>query len=726
MRRFLVPLFWLLSAAVACDDPAAGNNQANNVNNVNNINNINNINNANNVNNVSNDAGDDADADTGPALARLQLWPLDIWGQPLPAAGTTLLVTGPGGAQWTPTPEPGVELPLTTAGEHTLCLTADQFHEFCTLFTVDAGGLITGFDATGLEAFGFLRHLNRSTAPDGATVSSVVLGLPHRWFSSSGRPLRRGNAVTLLMDGEEAWEAVRKGIEHARDQILMASWWWESDFELTRELPDHLYLSEAQRWDNTVVGVLERSPALVRVLVGEFWGTHDIFDWITRDDTILAYAEAPGDGFEFMGQGNPTSDQFRFEVAPFDFGARFADAFPMQQNLFGQAQWIASGVPGHDVDFSDSPVGVAFQAASWHQKFSVMDQALTFVGGMNVKATDWDTPAHEVYDPRRMTFESTAADRLAVQRQEEEPTQGPRKDYVLRIEGSAARDTADVFRRRWDHLLQAGAEFSDNASPFAIDTAPLPEAGDSLVQITATMPEPFHEAAILETWWNAVRNAEDVIFIEDQYFRIPYLTGEISARMAARPNLRLVVITKPIDEWTDGGCYWSYETVRDLRERFPGRFFLFQLRSFDTVVTWGWDETESRFTDIDVHSKLLIVDDKFMSVGSCNKNNRGVIYEGELNVAVYDPVWVREQRIRIVDNLLGYATGALSTDWVQLLAYAAADNDAAWAAWEDEGFDLSLDGAPLPAGFTPQGFVYSLSFRDPVECLVEDVGPDLF
>ena len=41
-------------------------------------------------------------------------------------------------------------------------------------------------------------------------------------------------------------------------------------------------------------------------------------------------------------------------------------------------------------------------------------------------------------------------------------------------------------------------------------------------------------------------------------------------------------------------------------------------------------------------------------------------------------------------------------------------------------FDLSLDGALLPAGFTPQGFVYSLSFRDPVECLVEDVGPDLF
>ncbi|PKN45856.1 MAG: hypothetical protein CVU59_07835 [Deltaproteobacteria bacterium HGW-Deltaproteobacteria-17] len=714
-------LLFSLSAlflVAACDDTTTTSN--NNINNSNNINNINNTSN--------NDAGPDADVpdgDTNPKLARLQIWPLDIWGQPLPVAGTRLTVTGAAGTVQL-TPDPGVEAAFETAGDFTLCLSSDQFREFCTEFTIDAGGLISGMDTTGLEAFGFLSRLNRSTSPDGATLSSIAIGLPHDWFSSSGRPMRRGNQITLLMDGEEAWEAVRKDLELAQHQILMASWWWESDFELTRVLPDHLTLGEAARWQNTVVGVLESSPAIVRVLVGEFWGTHDIFDWITRDDTILSYAETPGDGFEFMGQGNATSDQFRFEVATFDFGARFTESFPMFSAIFPDAQWISSEVPGKDVDFSESPVGIAFQAASWHQKFSVMDQAVTFVGGMNVKATDWDTSDHVVYEPRRMTFESTTAERLDVLNKEAEPTQGPRKDYVLRIEGSAARDSADVFLRRWQHQLAAGAEFSENASPFSLETSPLPESGSSLVQITATMPSPFSENAILETWFNAIRNAEDTIFIEDQYFRIPYLTGEIIARMNARPGLRLVVITKPVDEWTDGGCYWTNVTVGELRQQFPTRFFLFQLRSFDTVVTWGIDETESRFTDIDVHSKMLIVDDRFMSVGSCNKNNRGVIYEGELNTAVYDPVWVREQRIRIVDNILGYPTGALSTDWVTLLSNAARNNDQVWAAWDDEGFDISLDGAPLPVGYTPSGFIYSLSFRDPVDCLVEDVGPDLF
>ncbi len=715
--RFMpLSLFLMLFLAFACDDSASKNNIINN-----------------NINNINNDGGPDGDTDDPDAsdaevtvpLATLHLWPLDIWGQPLVEGETTLTITGAAGSI-SIEPRPGQVTSLDTAGDYTLCLASADFRDLCLDFTVAADGRLSGFDTAGAEAFGFLSNLNRSTGSAGESISAVAIGLPHRWFSSSGRPMRRGNKLSLLMDGEEAWLAVRKDLELAQNQILMTSWWWESDFELTRDLPAHLSLSEAQRWQNTIVGVLESSPALVRVLVGEFWGTHDIFDWITRDDTILAYAEAPGDDFEFMGQGNPTSDQFWFEVAEFDFASRVHASFPMTATQFPDPQWIASEVPGKAVDFSQSPAGVAVQAASWHQKFSVIDQTVTFVGGMNVKATDWDTSAHEVYDPRRMTYESTYDERLAVLNKEAEPTQGPRKDYVLRIEGSAARDTADVFRRRWDGQLAAGAEFSENASPFNIDTGALPESGDSVLQITATMPAPFSENAILETWFNAFNNAEDYIFIEDQYFRIPYLTDVIIARMNARPALRLVVVTKPINEWTDGGCYWTYETVRQLESLFPARFFLFQARSFDTVVTWGIDETESRFTDIDVHSKMLIVDDRFMSIGSCNKNNRGVIYEGEINTAVLDPVWVRAQRVRIVDNFLGYSSAGLSSDWVTLLAARAAENDAVYALWEAEGFDISLDGAPLPAGYSPDGFIYSLSFPDPVECLVEDVGPDLF
>ncbi len=670
------------------------------------------------------DAAADADAENPPPLAYLRLFPLSIWGEPLPGDATVITLKEPDASSRHLPVQAGSENALTRAGGYELCLSSLEFRDLCTEFTVSVSGEITGFERTPDATVGLLSRLNRP-GPDGVPVSTVAVGLAHRWFSSQGRPMRTGNRITLLMDGEEAWTQVRTELERAQNQILMASWWWQSDFELTRPMPAHLDYTPQQRWANTVVGVLEASPAVKRVLVGEFWGTHDILDWITRDDVILGYAETPGDDFEFMGQGNPTSDQFHFEVAPFDFRERFAAHFPMEAALFPDAQWIASDVPGKDVDFSDWPVGVAFQAASWHQKFSVVDQRVAFVGGMNVKSTDWDTSQHLVYEPRRMEFSATADERRAVQARQAEPDLGPRKDYVLRIEGSAARDVADVFLRRWDYLISTGAAYSENATSFSIDTDPLPESGDALVQITATMPVPFSENAILETWYNAVRNATEYIFIEDQYFRIPYLTGAIADRMALLPDLKLVVITKPIDEWTDGGCYWTYRTVQELRTLFPARVFVFQLRSFDTVVTWGIDETESRFTDIDVHSKMLIVDDAFMSVGSCNKNNRGVIYEGELNTAVLDPAWVRIQRIRIVDNMAGAAIGS-RPDWIFAMVQAATANDLVYAAWESEGFDISLDGAPLPARYTPHGFLYSLNFRDPVNCMIEDIGPDLF
>jgi phosphatidylserine/phosphatidylglycerophosphate/cardiolipin synthase-like enzyme len=241
------------------------------------------------------------------------------------------------------------------------------------------------------------------------------------------------------------------------------------------------------------------------------------------------------------------------------------------------------------------------------------------------------------------------------------------------------------------------------------------------------MPDPFWEHGIVESWLNAVAKADKYILIEDQYWRAPILTEAILRRMAQVPTLQLVVITKPINEWTDPGCAWSYRTDTQLETAVPGRYHLLQLRAFDHVVTWGFDETEARFADIDVHSKLLVVDDLFLSVGSANKNNRGLIYEGEMAMAVKDAAFVRDVRRRILQNILGPGVVVSDdvTQWKNQLLNAASWNDAVWNAWDAEGGDISLDGAPLPAAYAPRGFVYSLDFRTVDDCFLEDVGPDM-
>jgi hypothetical protein len=48
-----------------------------------------------------------------------------------------------------------------------------------------------------------------------------------------------------------------------------------------------------------------------------------------------------------------------------------------------------------------------------------------------------------------------------------------------------------------------------------------------------------------------------------------------------------------------------------------------------------------------------------------------------------------------------------------------------YARWETAGFDISLDGTPLPVEYKPLGFLYSLDFPPSSECFVEGVGPDM-
>jgi phosphatidylserine/phosphatidylglycerophosphate/cardiolipin synthase-like enzyme len=122
-----------------------------------------------------------------------------------------------------------------------------------------------------------------------------------------------------------------------------------------------------------------------------------------------------------------------------------------------------------------------------------------------------------------------------------------------------------------------------------------------------------------------------------------------------------------------------------------------------------------------------MVDDVFISIGSCNHNNRGLVYEGEMDVAILDPAFVREARRRIFSGILdAYYTDPDDTATMfGEFEQAAAWNDAVWTRWEEEGWDISLDGAPLPVEYDPRGILYPLDFRAPEDCLLEDISGDL-
>ena len=661
------------------------------------------------------------------AIAVLELDALDIWAQPLPSTATLVLKR-----YGQPVATSGFPLAATPleAGDYHVTLSAPEHDTLDLDFTYDgsnrADALKISRPANMKHGVSIVRGLRQISAGHEVPVYTLYLGLHHRWFSSEGRPARRANAIQLLMDSEEAWRSVHSALTAAQRQVLISTWWWESNFELVRPA-NHTDLTTIERNRNTIMGVLDASPATKRVLVGQFLGQDGLLSSLTTDAPLRAHGAAANDHFEFMGQANETAGTFDFVADAIKFGDRVRARVPgTAMKPFDPEAVIASTIPGHHVDLTAWPVGVTIEHASFHQKFMAVDDDLAFVGGMNLRRVDWDSSAHKIFEPRRMLFDATRDDRIAVANKENEPDNGPRKDYMLRIQGPAAEDVADVFKRRWDVARAEGADYSANSAAFTTRAGAAQPTG-SQVQITTTLPEPYWEHSIAETWLNAINNAERYIYIEDQYFRVPMLVEAIVRRMQQVPALRLIVITKPVSEWTDPGCAWTHITHGQLKTLFPTRYLMLQLRAFDYHVTWGFDETDAVFADMDVHSKMLIVDDKFMSVGSANKNNRGMIYEAEMNAAVLDPLWVRDQRRRILANIL--PAGTVATDdapsFFRQLSDAARYNDTVRSAWDAEGDDIDLDGDPLPTRYQPKGFLYGLDFRNLSDCLFESIGPDM-
>jgi phosphatidylserine/phosphatidylglycerophosphate/cardiolipin synthase-like enzyme len=129
-----------------------------------------------------------------------------------------------------------------------------------------------------------------------------------------------------------------------------------------------------------------------------------------------------------------------------------------------------------------------------------------------------------------------------------------------------------------------------------------------------------------------------------------------------------------------------------------------------------------------VHSKLRIIDDLYLSVGSGNMNNRGYKFEGEMNIAIVDKIFVQEQRQKVFAALVGeYHAPYLNDDPInnfEVFRLAAEQNHNISQWWEANQWDLTLEEAQEEwEWWKPSGFLFPLTFSDDY---IEVVGPDVF
>lgn len=395
----------------------------------------------------------------------------------------------------------------------------------------------------------------------------------------------------MLVDGAEYFRALKHALLGARRSILMLGWEFDSRTRLVRAPDDRVGPTTEPNEIGDLLDHLVRTRPGLRA---------DVLIW----DSAMIYA----------------------------FSREFAGLIKMD--------WLTHRRLCFRLD-DCHPIG-----ASHHQKIVVVDEALAFVGGLDVTSQRWDSRAHARGDPGR----SDPAF----------PVYPPFHDIMAMVTGPVAGALADIFRDRW---RAAHGEILRPVPPG--DAGPLwppwvrPLLKGIEVAVARTCPSWDGEAAVREVeqlYLDLIASARRHIYIENQYFASRRIADALAARLAADDCPEMVVVNpgEPVS-------LVERSSMGVARARLVAR-----LRAADRGNRLRLYFPTADGQDVKVHSKLMVIDDCVLRVGSANLNNRSMRLDSECDVMVEaagDPAAecaIRALRHDLMAEHLGVGAGAVA------------------------------------------------------------------
>ena len=340
---------------------------------------------------------------------------------------------------------------------------------------------------------------------------------------------------------------------------------------------------------------------------------------------------------------------------------------------------------------------LVIRPASHHQKTCIVDARVAFCGGLDIAKGRLDTPAHG-----GMLWH----------------------DVACEVDGDAAADIERNFIERWNDELEGHLEFVDEANalrrgvsisgitPTEVRVPPDGVGvgmGTSAVQVlrttstnswTSQIPTVLRRD-IEEAHLQAIKRARQYIYLENQYVREPAILEWIRGCESFETVQLIVVLpvapeeaaSGEIDEVTAHGLFLQHQVLTELRVLLGDRLGIYSMVQRKRSPSPRRLTSAHGSTQIYVHSKCLLVDDRFAIIGSANATGRSFRVDSELAIGWYDPLQVEAFRKRLWNELLGspagidkWPLGGVVREWESI----ATRNDAARPA-EREGFIVHHD-----------------------------------
>lgn len=269
--------------------------------------------------------------------------------------------------------------------------------------------------------------------------------------------------------------------------------------------------------------------------------------------------------------------------------------------------------------------------AAHHQKIVCVDEAVAFVGGMDLTVRRWDRRPHEITDPARVSPEGAPYT--------------PIHDLQMAVDGRAARAVADLARQRWRSATGETLEPLPDPEHDLWPDGLAPEFTDELVGVSRTLPLCGEQTPVSEIealTHDCLLAARRSIYIEAQYMTAAFVGDILAAHLAAPQGPEMMIIM-------------THES-RGFAERFvmgSNRDRLIRrLKKADRYnrlrVCYPVIRDNGVASQVMVHSKLMIVDDRLLRVGSANLNNRSMGLDSECDLVIEG---VREDTRRAIEGV---------------------------------------------------------------------------
>ena len=259
------------------------------------------------------------------------------------------------------------------------------------------------------------------------------------------------------------------------------------------------------------------------------------------------------------------------------------------------------------------PVG-----ASQHQKIVVIDGALAFCGGLDLTRSRWDTKSHTPHDHRRIN-------------EGDEDHYAPFHDTVMAMDGEAARVLDEIVRDRWrratGHPLRRTVVARADPWPPSLPVS-LADVNVALARTRAALNDDPQICEVQALYLDMIARAKRTIYIENQYFTSNALGEALAARLADEDGPEVIAVLRLSTQgWLEAPTMGTLRTVllKKLRDADKhGRFHAY----YPDIP--GLPDGQC----CDLHSKLMIVDDEVVRIGSANFSNRSMGLDTECDATI--------------------------------------------------------------------------------------------